>query len=53
MSVTGALTGLIISIAGLRIFNRKISHSSQYQAIMLRHADNKINAINPEYKLLG
>jgi sigma-E factor negative regulatory protein RseC len=51
MSMAGALIGLAVSILGLRFYNRKISKNTNYQAVLLRHA-NSIT-IQPEYKLLG
>jgi sigma-E factor negative regulatory protein RseC len=38
MSIAGAVTGLLVSITGLRWYSRRNVNNTQYQPILLRHA---------------
>jgi len=55
MSIVGAVTGLIVSIVGLRWYSKLSSKKSDYQPVLLRHADELANETvqQSEIKLLG
>jgi sigma-E factor negative regulatory protein RseC len=55
MSIVGAVTGLIFSIVGLRWYSALSCNKSDYQPVLLRHADELSNETvqMPEINLLG